>query len=213
MGGNYSVRKILAKYEEEYGAIPTDDLERMINFIETHPLNRGKKKIDDEINRIHKIPWKHVDFTLFMVPKATPRPRSNFKNHIFYVSGSREHKEIFASEFAECDIPMIVTPIKFSARAYLPIPRSMSKIEQVLAELGFVHPISKPDWDNLVKTYTDMIKSTLIYDDALIIDGRLSKFYSWKPRIEISINYMEEYDCEFNKNKMRKVVPYKCQTY
>lgn len=201
-----AIRKLLAEYEAEYGAIPTDELSRIIDFLENHPLNRMKRTISDEINRIHNIKWNHVDFTLYMVPKASPRPRSNFKNHIFYVSGSKQNKEIFASEFAECDIPMIITPMKFSSKAYLPIPKSMPKAEQVLAELGFVRPISKPDFDNLVKTYTDMITSTLIYDDALIIDGRMSKFYSWKPRIEISIEYMEEFDCEFNKNKIRKVV-------
>lgn len=200
------MRKILAEYEAEYGAISTDDLERMVDFVEKHPLNRGKKTLDDEVARIRRIPWKRVDFTLFMVPKATPRPRSNFRSHIFYVSGSKENKEIFASEFAECDIPMIITPMIFSSRAYFPIPKSMSKVEQILAELGFIRPISKPDFDNLVKTYTDMITSTLIYDDALIVDGRMSKFYSWKPRVEITIKYMAEYDCEFNKNKMRKVV-------
>lgn len=200
------MRKILAEYEAEYGAIPTNELTRIIDFLENHPLNRTKRTIDDEINRIHSIPWKRVDFTLYMVPKASPRPRSNFKSRVFYVSGSKENKEIFASEFAHCDIPMIITPMKFSAKAYLPIPKSMPKVEQVLAELGFIRPTSKPDFDNLVKTYTDMIKATLIYDDALIIDGRLSKFYSWKPRIEITIEYMEEFDCEFNKNKMRKVV-------
>lgn len=200
------MRKVLAEYEAEYGAIPVDELSRMIDFLEKNPLNRAKRTIDDEIKRIMSIPWKHIDFTLYLVPKATPRPRSNFKSRIFYVSGSREHKEIFAQEFAECDIPMIITPIKFSSRAYLPIPKSMSKVEQVLAELGFVRPTSRPDWDNLVKTYTDMVKSTLIYDDALIVDGRLQKFYSWKPRIEITIDYMADHDCEFNKNKMRKVV-------
>ena len=64
------MRKILAEYEAEYGAISTDDLERMVDFVEKHPLNRGKKTLDDEVSRIRRIPWKRVDFTLFMVPKA-----------------------------------------------------------------------------------------------------------------------------------------------
>lgn len=200
------MRKILAEYEAEYGAIPKDDLERMVDFVEKNPLNRGKKTLDAEIKRIRGIPWKKIDFTIYLVPKATPRPRSNFRSHVFYVSGSKDNREIFASEFAMCDIPMIITPAIFSARTYHPIPQSMSRIEQILAELGFNRPIAKPDFDNLAKTYADMIKSTLIYDDALIIDGRLQKFYSWKPRIEISIKYMEDFDCEFNKNKIRKVV-------
>ena len=80
----------------------------------------------------------------------------------------------------------------------------MNKIERVLAEMGFIRPISKPDWDNVAKAYCDMIQGFLIYDDSLIIDGTSSKYYSLKPRIEITIEYMEDFDSDFNRKKMKK---------
>ena len=80
----------------------------------------------------------------------------------------------------------------------------MKGIEKVAAELGFIRPISKPDWDNVGKTYCDMIQDLLIYDDSFIIEGTTKKFYSIKPRIEITLSYMEDFDSDFNRNKILK---------
>ena len=79
----------------------------------------------------------------------------------------------------------------------------MNRAEKMLAELGFIRPISKPDFDNLAKTYSDMIQGSLLYDDQLIVEGRSSKYYSIKPRIEITLEYMEDFDCDFNKRKSK----------
>lgn len=191
-------------YNDKYGDIYIDDTARLLQYLNENPLNRVKKKISDEISRISGIKWKTLSFTLYLVPKATPRPRSNFKTHIFYVSGGKSNKEFFMKEFCKLDLDMIVTPIKFYSSAYLPMPQSMPKMDQILGELGLVRPISKPDFDNLAKTYTDMITSTLIYDDALIVEGSMKKFYSWKPRVEVTIEYMEDFDSEFNRKKIRE---------
>ena len=80
----------------------------------------------------------------------------------------------------------------------------MNKVDTVLAELGWIRPITKPDWDNLGKTYSDMIQSTLLEDDSLIIEGTSKKYYSLKPRIEIHIEWADEHDCPYNYNKLRK---------
>jgi len=97
----------------------------------------------------------------------------------------------------------IKTPCEFYCKAYLPIPSSMNRFEIILAELGLIHHMSKPDFDNLAKTYSDMIQKHLIQDDAIIYKGVIEKHYSIKPRIEISIRYMEEFDSKFNKRKMK----------
>ena len=101
---------------------------------------------------------------------------------------------------------MITTPCKFTCRSYLPIPKSMSAIEKILAEMGLIRPITKPDWDNIGKTYSDMIQGMLLLDDSLIIEGVSKKYYSTKPRVEIYIEYMEKYDCLYNERKIRKKV-------
>ena len=80
----------------------------------------------------------------------------------------------------------------------------MNNVEKICAELGIIRPTSKPDWDNVAKAYCDMIQGILIYDDSLIVEGNSRKFYSLKPRIEIKIEYMEDYDSKFNKRKIKK---------
>ena len=49
-----------------------------------------------------------------------------------------------------------------------------------------------------------MCQGFLLYDDSLVVEGVSKKFYSVKPRIEITLEYMEDYDCEFNKKKIKK---------
>ena len=97
---------------------------------------------------------------------------------------------------------LITTPMKMTIDVYLPTPVSLSPEDRIIAELGYIRPIGKPDFDNVAKAYADMIQGLLIYDDALIIEGISRKWYSIKPRIEIKIKYMESFDSLFNLNKI-----------
>lgn len=197
--------KIEKEYNDLYGQIPRDYLDRIDYLLEGVNLKRSKFKVYDEIKRIINIKWKKISYTIFLLPKATPRPRSG-KNGIFYVKGASDNKKFFEKYLVEQDIPLITTPAKFHCISYLPIPKSMNPVERILAEMGFIYPVSKPDWDNLAKAYCDMIQGTILFDDSLVVEGVSKKRYSVKPRIEISITYMEDYDSQFNKNKIiRKV--------
>ena len=49
-----------------------------------------------------------------------------------------------------------------------------------------------------------MIQGYILEDDSLVTEGYVKKRYSIKPRIEISIEYMEDYDSAFNRNKILK---------
>ena len=80
----------------------------------------------------------------------------------------------------------------------------MNQIEKVLAEIGLIRPISKPDWDNVGKAYCDMLQGLILYDDSLIVEGVSKKYYSMKPRIEITISYMKEHDSGYNRKKMKE---------
>ena len=82
----------------------------------------------------------------------------------------------------------------------------MNKAEKILAELGLLCPISKPDWDNLGKAYSDMVQQALIMDDALIFSAESIKRYSIKPRVEIEISYMMDFDCEYNRKKISNIL-------
>ena len=56
------------------------------------------------------------------------------------------------------EFELITTACKFYCDCYFPIPKSMTKNEKLRAELKLVNHLSKPDWDNLGKTYSDMIQ-------------------------------------------------------
>lgn len=193
-------------YEEKYGEIPQDPMGRLDYILgQIKSGNSVKGKLLTNIKKIQAIPWKRIEFVIYLVPKGTPRPRASKWNH-FYVKGAADNKKLFKKFYkAHMEhIPIIKTACKFDCESYLPIPKAMKMYEQIIAELGFIRPISKPDFDNLAKTYSDMLQGILLHDDALIIDGRSRKFYSVKPRIKITISYMTDYDCEFNRKKLEK---------
>ena len=201
------MKKIESEYINEYGDIPRDENERFKKLIRELKFSKNaRKELFAHIRRNLNITWKTVSFTIYLLPKATPRPRHNIQRNIFYVKGAKDNKDIFKKFITKCDVDMINTPCKFYCISYLPIPKSFNSVEKVLAEMGLIRPIAKPDWDNLGKTYSDMIQGTLLFDDSLIIEGVSKKYYSTKPRIEIKMEYMDGYDSIYNERKMRKKV-------
>lgn len=195
--------KIEREYQEKYKDVPKDKFGRLDYILSKVKTKKSvKDKLIAGIERIQKIEWLQLEYTIYVVPKATPRPRTSFRNH-FYVSGASDNKKLFKKFYKQNeDLGKIITPCKFYCTSYLPIPSSMKIYEQILAELGFIRPISKPDFDNLAKTYSDMTQGMLLHDDALIVEGVSKKYYSVKPRVEIRFEYMKEFDSEYNKKKI-----------
>ena len=194
--------KIEKDYVKEYGNVSKSFSVRLDTLIKILKKKRKKVNVYKELQSIRSIEWDSIKYVIYLVPKATPRPRINHKMNLFYVSGSDVNKKIFRKFLNDNPHPFIYTPMKITVDSYLPIPSSMKADEKVLAELGVIRPISKPDFDNLAKTYSDMIQGSLIYDDALIVEGVSRKWYSTKPRIEVEIKYMKDFDSLFNKQKI-----------
>ena len=192
------------EYIKEYGNIPSDYEGRLNYLLDSINYKKNKESVYDIIEELQNIKWNKTTFTIYLLPKATPRPRAG-KYGVFYVKGAKDNKKIFEKYMIDIDFDLITTPAKFKCRCYFPIPKSMNKKEKILAELGYIRPTSKPDWDNVAKAYCDMIQGFLIYDDSLIVEGSSEKFYSIKPRIEIELSWMDDYDSKFNKNKMKKM--------
>lgn len=188
-------------YYEKFGHIPEDLSDRISYILSTKKKLKGKVDIMPEVDRINNIKWHDIEFTVYLLPKATPRPRTNYNRKIFYVSGASNNKHKFEKIMKEMNVNVIDTPMIVDIRCYFPTPSGMNIKEKLLAEFGFIRPITKPDWDNVAKTYCDALQSSLMKDDSLIIDGRCRKFYSVKPRIEMKISYMEEHDSLFNAKK------------
>ena len=50
-----------------------------------------------------------------------------------------------------------------------------------------IRPMKKPDNDNVVKIIQDALNLVAYHDDVQIVDCQLRKFYSDRPRVEVTI--------------------------
>lgn len=200
-------KKELREYDEKYGDISNDLKERVLFLFEN--LNINIKNIDNikkTIKKHKKVKWNEINLVIYFVPKATPRARYSGFTKKFYVSDAKNNSDIMR-EFVKqnmSEFPLITTPCEFHCTTYSPTPvNAMTKEEIILSELQYINLLAKPDWDNLGKTYSDMIQEHLILDDSNITFASVRKLYSIKPRIEIKIRFMEKYDCKYNMKKVK----------
>ena len=72
-----------------------------------------------------------------------------------------------------------------------------------MAEIGLDRPITKPDFDNIAKLYSDMYNSNVWLDDCLTIRGSVDKFYSILPRVEIDLRFLNGV---YNKHQYNNII-------
>ena len=146
-------KKELRLYQEKYGEVSDDHLERIYSFLDGMNENQLCNLRTDIENNINTI-WKSVSFIFYFIPKATPRARfTGFGKH-FYVSDAMNNRKLMENfmEKELSEFKLITTACKFYCDCYFPIPSSMNKNEKLRAELKLVNHLSKPDWENLGKT-------------------------------------------------------------
>ncbi len=192
------------EYRDNYGDIPSN-LSGRIDILTRGNNSHIRGHIIDEVKRVMGIKWETIRIVVWLVPKPTPRPRYSSSSHTFYVKGAANNHKRFVKFLEKENLNLIETPCTFKVVSFLPTPASMNKLEKIMAELGLVAPISTPDWDNLGKTYSDMVQNALILNDALIFKGESHKYYSIKPRVEIEISYMTDFDSNYNKRKINNM--------
>lgn len=205
-----SYKKQIEEYDEKYGKIPMDS-EEILRYLESElSLSESDmEKIREEDRRAEMIPWGSLHLILPIVPKPSPRPRYSRVSKQFYVTGASENQKLFKF-YIEEKYHIIYTRVNFSLITYLPTPlSSMTKREIYRAEEKTIVPTSNPDWDNLGKTYSDMIQHILLLNDNIITKGTVEKFYSVKPRVEIILDYQMGYDSKFNKRRTESSTSYK----
>lgn len=193
--------KITREYQELYGDIPEDKKERLY-LLSKDLTDKQLETLKERMRSINAIREKEISFTIYMVPKGTPRPRQG-RHNIFYVKDAKLNHRSFLKVLEEVKCKYkIDTATRLDIKCYFPIPDSMSKVDKVLAEMGYINNLSTPDWDNLGKTYPDMIQPELLLNDSLIYAGSVYKGYSSKPRVEVTIRFKDDYDSLYNKRKV-----------
>jgi Holliday junction resolvase RusA-like endonuclease len=180
-------------YQEKFSHLSDDIFERVMDFVSSKKFNKNdKKKFFDEVNKYKDKKPDKIKIILDIIPEQTPRPRFTMKGKRVYVENSKDNNDYIKHlAYHDCQeiYGLIQTACKFKCDCYLPIPEGWNKVDKLLAELGIKRPTSTPDWDNLGKTYSDMIQPWILNNDSFIVDGECHKYYSMKPRVEITLEY------------------------
>jgi Holliday junction resolvase RusA-like endonuclease len=124
-------------------------------------------------------------------PKGKGRPRFSVRNgqaRAFTPASTRSYEGALklAAQDQMGDTPPLDCAVDVTILSYMPIPKSWSKKKQAAALAGTLRPTGKPDWDNMAKM-TDALNEVVWRDDGQVVDGRVRKFYSDRPRLEIVV--------------------------
>ena len=175
---------------------------------------------------INSLMYYDTKIVLFEIPEGAPRPRfrlinrSNLSNmamsnpnfiHVYSLTGKEDNvfmKRLMRQEDFNALDQMICTPCIIDIYAFLKTPSYYNKEDTILAEIGLHRPISKPDWDNLGKKYSDMFNANVWLDDTLVIDGSIHRYYSVLPRIEIRLRYLNMVYNRYQYNSIIKRTDY-----
>ena len=211
------------EYVEKFGHIPIDYKERLEWLYNS--LNISEKQAFEIIRKrdlmIETLKYIDTQIILFEVPEGSPRPRfrivnrANLSNmalanpnfvHVYSLTGKEDNaymKRLMSTEEFDALDRMIYTPCTIDIYAFMKTPAAYNKTDKMLAEIGLHRPISKPDWDNIGKKYSDMFNVNVWLDDNLVIDGAVHKYYSCLPRIEIRLRYL---NMVFNKHQYNSII-------
>lgn len=106
----------------------------------------------------------------------TPETTANYENLVQLYFGQETRNSV-----------LLIGAIKVDIVAYFPIPKSTSKKKADLMRTGTIKPTKKPDFDNIGKIICDALNGIAYHDDSAIVDGRVQKFYSDTPRVEVAL--------------------------
>lgn len=213
MSKNRKQKKI--NYDINYSGIPLDYYDRLSYMTDLYKLSENKMNeiIAKKINMERNLTYYDLNIVLYEEPEGTPRPRfrlvnrKNFANqaitnssfvHVYSINAKDDFlymRRLMETELLSLN-QLINTPCIIEFDAYFKTPSSFSITDKFMAELGLINPITKPDWDNIGKKYSDMYNHNVWLDDSLVKKGTVEKFYSILPRVEIKLRYL---NCVYNK--------------
>lgn len=180
------------EYKSLYGDISNDKFERLKDKLgdkfNENLLNAAFDRIEEAQS---KIEYNMIHFTFYEEPIQSHRPRTHGKFKGMYVPNAKANSdaiERFIKNLKE-DIRVIATPMKIVLKAYAPMPAGLKPIEVLLYETEHDYAIGKPDFDNVLKAYCDMCQKHIILDDDIVSSSSFDKYFSLKPRVELSIIY------------------------
>lgn len=193
------------EYNEEYGNVSNDVYERLKYFLgnkfDEILLKNANKRIEEARE---KIEYNKIKITFYEEPIGSHRPRVNYHTRGLHVPMAKENL-IFMKNFIEDlkkDLKLISTPMRVDLIAYFKMPSNIKPLEVVLYETEHDVAIGKPDFDNILKAYVDMIRESIILDDDIVSESYFKKYYSLKPRVVLTLTYTNGFVSEHTYKKI-----------
>lgn len=211
------------EYINKFGEIPIDYTDRLNWLYDKYKITdkQAFEILHKRDMMIESLEYIDTEIILFEIPEGSPRPRfrivnrANLSNmalsnpnfiHVYSLTGKEDNtfmrRLISQEDFSALD-QMICTPCIIDIYTFFKTPSYYNKEDTILAEIGLHRPISKPDWDNLGKKYSDMFNANVWLDDTLVIDGSVHRYFSVLPRIEIRVKYL---NMVFNKHQYSNII-------
>jgi Holliday junction resolvase RusA-like endonuclease len=130
-----------------------------------------------------------IRIELVGTPVAKGRPKFTKTGHAYTPGKTRNYEtvlKVMAGKAMRGRAPL-QGPVRIWLEAHLPIPSSWSKKNQKWALNGELLPITRPDLDNLFKGAADALNGIVWRDDRQIVEARLIKVYSDRPRLVLIV--------------------------
>lgn len=130
-----------------------------------------------------------IEFSLSGAPRGKERVKTAADGHAYTPERtvSFEGRLAYAAQIAMDGRPPLDGPLILDVRMYMAVPVSKNRKFREAALRGEIRPTVKPDWDNGGKL-TDSLNLIVWIDDKQVVDGRVRKFYSDRPRTEVRVS-------------------------
>lgn len=188
------IHRIQEEYNEKYKDIPNTHEERLEYLIHSKKY-RGDllKDLEKARKQLGKIKWKTYSFIIDMEPQSTARPRHTFTGRT-YVPHAAERADLFENFILPTliDPPVISNPCIAHIDFYEKTPSTFNQVRRILAEEKRLPNMTVRDIDNMLKAVLDFIQHGMLENDNKVYIGHIGKWYSIKPRIEITIKYLDK---------------------
>lgn len=129
-----------------------------------------------------------IEIVLAGPPRGKERVKTAADGHAYTPERtvSFEGRLAYAAQIAMAGRAPLDGALTMVVDMFFPVPAGWPRKRREAAFNGALRPVVKPDWDNGGKL-TDALNLIVWVDDKQIVDGRVRKFYSDRPRTEVRV--------------------------
>lgn len=123
------------------------------------------------------------------VPKG--RPRFTKSGRVYTPKKTLDYENYLKSQFKKAGVKPTDKAVAIEIEVYRQMLKSWSKKKREQALEGGIHPVTRPDVDNYIKSILDAGNGWLYVDDSQVVDLKVSKSYGRRLHVIIRLKEIE----------------------